>query len=76
MINTAVTACVAAKLRADLPRVTMSIRHAAHLFARTASRFHMAVLDHGAVPLNVLQQLLDEWIVAEQRARRTPAAPR
>ena len=54
----------------------MSIRHAAHLFARTASRFHMAVLDHGAVPLNVLQQLLDEWIVAEQRARRTPAAPR
>ena len=39
-------------------------------------RFHMAVLDHGAVPLNVLQQLLDEWIVAEQRASRTPAAPR
>ena len=39
-------------------------------------RFHMAVLDHGAVPLNVLQQLLDEWIVTEQRASRTPAAPR
>ena len=36
-------------------------------------RFHMAVLDHGALPLNVLEQLLDEWIAAEQRVDRAPA---
>ena len=33
-------------------------------------RFHMAVLDHGALPLNVLEQLLDEWIAAELRSNR------
>ena len=33
-------------------------------------RFHMAVLDHGALPLNVLEQLLDEWIAAELRVNR------
>ena len=27
-------------------------------------RFHMAALDHGALPLNVLEQLSDEWIAA------------
>jgi uncharacterized protein (DUF885 family) len=32
-------------------------------------RFHMAVLDHGALPLNVLEQLIDEWIAAQRLAR-------
>ena len=32
-------------------------------------RFHMAVLDQGAVPLGVLEQQVEEWIAAE-RARR------
>jgi uncharacterized protein (DUF885 family) len=39
-------------------------------------RFHMAVLDHGAVPLNVLEQLLDEWIAAERRLGQTKAGRR
>lgn len=29
-------------------------------------RFHMVVLDHGAVPLPVLETLADEWIAAEK----------
>ncbi len=36
-------------------------------------RFHMAVLDQGAVPLTVLEALIDSWIRAEQ-ARPLPAA--
>ncbi len=28
-------------------------------------RFHNAVIDNGAVPLNVLEQLIDEWIAAQ-----------
>ena len=28
-------------------------------------RFHMAVLDHGAVPLSVLERQIDEWTAAE-----------
>jgi uncharacterized protein (DUF885 family) len=28
-------------------------------------RFHNAVLDHGALPLPVLQRVLDEWVAAE-----------
>jgi uncharacterized protein (DUF885 family) len=31
-------------------------------------RFHMVVLDSGAVPLNVLERLIDDWIAA-QKAR-------
>ena len=33
-------------------------------------RFHMAVLDTGAVPLSVLEQAIDEWIAAEKADRR------
>ena len=33
-------------------------------------RFHMAVLDTGAVPLAVLDQSVDEWIEGEMRAPR------
>ena len=33
-------------------------------------RFHLAVLDHGALPLNVLERLLDEWIATELRVSR------
>jgi len=33
-------------------------------------RFHMAVLDHGALPLNVLERLLNEWIATELRVSR------
>ena len=33
-------------------------------------RFHMAVLDTGAVPLAVLEQSIDEWIGAEKAAFR------
>ena len=29
-------------------------------------RFHMAVLDNGAVPLSVLDQRIDEWIAGEK----------
>lgn len=39
-------------------------------------RFHMAVLDHGALTLNVLKQLIDEWIAAQRRARPAAAAAR
>jgi len=31
-------------------------------------RFHMVVLDHGAVPLPVLETLVDEWIAREKAA--------
>jgi uncharacterized protein (DUF885 family) len=30
-------------------------------------RFHMAVIDQGAVPLWVLQELIDDWIVRERK---------
>lgn len=30
-------------------------------------RFHNAVIDNGTVPLNVLEQLIDEWIAKEAR---------
>lgn len=30
-------------------------------------RFHMVLLDHGAVPLPVLESLVDEWIAREKR---------
>ncbi len=33
-------------------------------------RFHMAALDQGALPLNVLEQLLDGWIATELRANQ------
>ncbi|RQP23288.1 DUF885 domain-containing protein [Piscinibacter terrae] len=33
-------------------------------------RFHMVVLDHGAVPLPVLEALVDEWITKEKSLRR------
>ncbi len=32
-------------------------------------RFHMVILDHGALPLPVLETLVDEWI-AKERAKR------
>ena len=32
-------------------------------------RFHMAVLDQGAVPLSVLDRQLDDWIASEQARR-------
>jgi uncharacterized protein (DUF885 family) len=32
-------------------------------------RFHMVLLDHGAVPLTVLEALVDEWIARENAAR-------
>jgi len=32
-------------------------------------RFHMVILDHGALPLPVLETLVDEWI-AKERAQR------
>ena len=32
-------------------------------------RFHMAVLDQGAVPLSVLERQLDDWIASEQARR-------
>jgi len=33
-------------------------------------RFHMVVLDHGAVPLPVLETLVDEWIAREKAAAK------
>jgi uncharacterized protein (DUF885 family) len=30
-------------------------------------KFHNAVLDHGALPLSTLEQLVDEWIAQEQK---------
>ena len=38
-------------------------------------RFHMAVLDHGAVPLPVLERLIDAWITAESGRPAPAAAP-
>jgi uncharacterized protein (DUF885 family) len=34
-------------------------------------RFHMAVLDNGAMPLGALEQQIDDWI-AREKARETP----
>jgi uncharacterized protein (DUF885 family) len=34
-------------------------------------RFHNLLLDQGALPLDVLEQLTDEWIATEQRKNRT-----
>jgi uncharacterized protein (DUF885 family) len=34
-------------------------------------RFHMVVLDHGAVPLPVLETLVDEWIAQQRQATRS-----
>ena len=34
-------------------------------------RFHNALIDNGALPLSVLEQLVNEWIVGEKA--RTPA---
>ncbi len=34
-------------------------------------RFHNMLLDQGALPLDVLEKVADEWIVAEQRKSRT-----
>ena len=36
-------------------------------------RFHQVVLDHGVLPLPVLERLVDEWITAESRAPTPPA---
>jgi len=33
-------------------------------------RFHMVIIDSGQVPLDVLGQLVDEWIATEQPAKR------
>ena len=33
-------------------------------------RFHMAVLDGGAVPLAVLEQTIDDWIAAELMSQK------
>ena len=34
-------------------------------------RFHNAIIDNGALPLAVLEQLIDDWIVGE--VARVPA---
>lgn len=31
-------------------------------------RFHMAVLDQGQLPLNLLERVIDEWIAGELKA--------
>jgi len=36
-------------------------------------RFHNAVIDQGALPLDVLERLIDEWIAGELAARPTSA---
>jgi uncharacterized protein (DUF885 family) len=33
-------------------------------------RFHMAALDQGQLPLDLLERVIDDWIKAEQEARR------
>ena len=33
-------------------------------------RFHNAVIDHGAVPLDVLEEQIDDWIAAEKAVKR------
>jgi len=33
-------------------------------------RFHNAVIDHGAVPLDVLEAQIDDWIAAEKASKR------
>ena len=35
-------------------------------------RFHMAVLDQGALPLNLLERQIDDWIAAEKLAPPVP----
>ena len=35
--------------------------------------FHNAILDNGAVPLNVLEGRIDAWIAAERRNEPMPA---
>jgi uncharacterized protein (DUF885 family) len=36
-------------------------------------RFHMAVLDTGAVPLSVMEQNIEDWIAAEKAGDKTAA---
>jgi uncharacterized protein (DUF885 family) len=31
-------------------------------------RFHNAVIDHGALPLQILERQIDEWIASEKAA--------
>jgi uncharacterized protein (DUF885 family) len=38
-------------------------------------RFHNALIDNGAMPLSVLEQLVDEWIAGEM-TMRAPAGQR
>jgi uncharacterized protein (DUF885 family) len=38
-------------------------------------RFHNAVLDQGALPLSVLDRVIDDWIAAERARTTTAAAP-
>ena len=38
-------------------------------------RFHMAVLDTGAVPLSVMEQNIDEWIEAEKGGEKAAGKP-
>ncbi len=37
-------------------------------------RFHNALLDDGALPLNLLESRIDEWIAREKAARPSPAS--
>jgi uncharacterized protein (DUF885 family) len=55
----------------------LALRQKAHdeLGARFDLRaFHQEVLDHGALPLPVLEQLIDDWIARVKAGQVAPAA--